>query len=220
MTKKINIPSRWEDVTLEEFNILSNLQSNKIVDIIAALNQMDVNEVKQMDASVLTEAQESLKFLATTPKVAPTNSITINKETYKVNDLARMKVGEFADVQEIVQADRTAYAEILAVICRKEDEVYDDDFIANVLPQRIEMFKKMKVTECLGLVSFFLLARMMQNDSSRKHLESELHRASMQLVRKRNAWGRLTDSITRFRLRARETRLKRWKSIKCFLRRS
>lgn len=44
---------------------------------------------------------------------------------------------------------------MFAILCRKEGEVYNDDFIANTLDDRIKMFEEQPVTNILPLVSFF-----------------------------------------------------------------
>jgi hypothetical protein len=56
----------------------------------------------------------------------------------------------------VLQSDKHNYSMLLGILCRKKDEIYDDDFIANVLPDRVKMFEEQPITEILPIVAFFL----------------------------------------------------------------
>ena len=81
-----------------------------------------------------------------------------------------LKFGEFVDVQTILDSDRTNFPAILGISCRKDKEVYDDKYIAEILPKRIEFFSNLPVTKVYPLVGFFLNLSLL----SEKNMESYL----------------------------------------------
>lgn len=151
-----NIPSKWEDVTLKQFQQILNLQDkNDNLAILAIMLGKTKEEVQQLPSKVLTLFYKNLSFFKNEVKVEADNKLTINNELYIINDKDNMKVGEYADFNEILQYDRNNYAYMLAILCRKEGEIYDDKYIAEKLEQRKEMFENIPVTEALKTVNFF-----------------------------------------------------------------
>jgi hypothetical protein len=98
-----------------------------------------------------------IRFLHTAPKAPkPSNSIEINGEKYTVHTERQIKTGEFVAVDTVLKADRHDYASIMAILCRKDGEEYDSKFENEILPDRIELFKKQPITKILPIVTFFL----------------------------------------------------------------
>ena len=82
--------------------------------------------------------------------------VFIDDKKYMVNYLEKMKTGEWVDCNMIIKDDPKNYAAMLAILCRLEGEAYDDDFIANKLEERTEMFLRQPITKILPIVAFFL----------------------------------------------------------------
>lgn len=151
-----NIPTKWEEVTLKQFQQILELEDkNDNLAILAIMLNKTKEEVQQLPSKVLTLFYKNLNFFKEEPRTESDNKLTINDELYVINDKDNMKVGEYADFNEILQYDRNNYAYMLAILCRKEGEVYDDKFIAEKLNQRKEMFENIPVTEALKTVNFF-----------------------------------------------------------------
>lgn len=151
-----NIPTKWEEVTLKQFQQILELEDkNDNLSILAIMLGKTKEEVQQLPSKVLTLFYQNLNFFKEEPKTESDNKLTINDELYVINDKDNMKVGEYADFNEILQYDRNNYAYMLAILCRKEGEVYDDKFIAEKLNKRKEMFENIPVTEALKTVNFF-----------------------------------------------------------------
>ena len=55
-----------------------------------------------------------------------------------------------------MKADKHDYASLLAILCRKEGEVYDSKFEAELFDERKAMFEKQPITKILPMVAFFL----------------------------------------------------------------
>lgn len=151
-----NIPTKWEEVTLKQFQQILELEDkNDNLAILAIMLNKTKEEVQQLPSKVLTLFYQNLNFFKAEPRTESDNKLTINDELYVINDKDNMKVGEYADFNEILQYDRNNYAYMLAILCRKEGEVYDDKFIAEKLNKRKEMFENIPVTEALKTVNFF-----------------------------------------------------------------
>lgn len=151
-----NIPTKWEEVTLKQFQQILELEDkNDNLAILAIMLGKTKEEVQQLPSKVLTLFYKNLNFFKAEPRTESDNKLTINDELYVINDKDNMKVGEYADFNEILQYDRNNYAYMLAILCRKEGEVYDDKFIAEKLNKRKEMFENIPVTEALKTVNFF-----------------------------------------------------------------
>lgn len=158
---EINFPTSWEEITLKQYQDIEALYEEKdasMLDILGVISDKTAKELKTLPFDVFEETiLPKLSFLYEKPhQKEPTNKIVIKGETYFVNFMEKMKTGEFVDSQTVLQKDKHNYAMLLAILCRKQGEIYDDDFIANVLPDRVKMFEEQPITEILPIVSFFL----------------------------------------------------------------
>lgn len=63
---------------------------------------------------------------------------------------------------------------ILGILCRKENEQYDDEFIAHKLNKRIDMFNKQPMTKIQPLISFFLHLYLLSKTTTQPFLENQI----------------------------------------------
>ena len=160
---EINFPTSWEDITLKQYQDIEALyeenENASMLDILGVISDKTAKELKKLPFDVFEEAiMPKMSFLYEKPKEQePTNKIVIKGETYFVNFMEKMKTGEFVDSQTVLQKDKHNYAMLLAILCRKEGEIYDDDFIANKLNDRVKLFEEQPITNILPIVSFFLM---------------------------------------------------------------
>ena len=161
--KKWNVPVRWEEINLTTWSKIQELYSQNenealdIVELISILCNKNRSEVQELPTSFLDIILTHLQFLYTPiPKVESKPYIEINNERYEINIMEKLKTGEYIDVSTILKDDKYSYATILAILCRKKGEIYNDDFIANELPKRITMFENLPITEVLPIITFFL----------------------------------------------------------------
>jgi hypothetical protein len=68
----------------------------------------------------------------------------------------QLKVGEYIAADTALKGDQHNYAAILAVLARKEGEIYDSKYENEVLEDRIKMWEGVPVTDVLPVVAFFL----------------------------------------------------------------
>lgn len=159
---EINFPTSWEEITLKQYQDIEALyeenENASMLDILGVISDKTANDLKKLPFDVFEETiLPKMSFLYEKPKEQePTNKIVIKGETYFVNFMEKLKTGEFVDSQTVLQKDKHNYAMLLAILCRKEGEIYDDDFIANKLNDRVKMFEQQPITNILPIVSFFL----------------------------------------------------------------
>ena len=175
---EINFPTSWSEITLKQYEEIEKLYDEKdvtMLDILGVISNKTAAELKKLPFDVFEEAiMPKMSFLYEKPKEQePTNKIVIKGETYFVNFMEKLKTGEFVDSQTVLQKDKHNYAMLLAILCRKEGEIYDDDFIANVLPDRVKLFEEQPITNILPIVSFFLQLWTQLNLPSLLYMKTE-----------------------------------------------
>lgn len=155
-------PTSWNDITLKQLQDIQKLYSGdnqterNIIDYIHILTNHTREEVEALPYEFTERLLEEMSFLLTPlPEVKAKPEVIINGEKYVANVQEKMKTGEFIATQMALQSDANNYAAILAIIARKEGEVYDSKFENEILPQRIELFKQAKALDVLPMIVFF-----------------------------------------------------------------
>lgn len=164
---KWSLPTRWDEVTLGQFADLERLYKGEAskgvdaVDLISIMSGRTKDEVMALPLDFMETMSIHLVFLETQPEIEkPINSIEIDGDTYIINVKEKLKFGEYIDFDQLIKSDPCDYPSMLAILCRKEGEVYDSDFIANEFQKRVDMFAKQPVTKILPLIAFFLQLSM------------------------------------------------------------
>lgn len=157
-----NCPESWDDITLKQFQEINQYYADKdkrfdIREVIHILTNKSIDEVNELPAEFLQIIMEKLSFLQVEPEQQePTNKIEINNEIYQINFMEKLKTGEYVSVDNILKADKNDYASILAILCRKEGEIYDSKFEAELFEERKKMFEEQPITKILPIIGFFL----------------------------------------------------------------
>lgn len=157
-----NCPESWDDITLKKFQEINKYYSDKdkefdVREVIHIMTDKTIDEVNELPAEFLQIIMEKLSFLQVEPEQQePTNKIEVNNEIYQINFMEKLKTGEYVSVDNILKADSNDYASILAILCRKEGEIYDSKFEAELFEQRKKMFEEQPITKILPIVGFFL----------------------------------------------------------------
>lgn len=177
MSKTIDLgvwttPKSWDDVTLDQFQKMEG--KNDLTEMIAALTDHTRDEVMQLPQEVMERLLSEMDFLLTPmEQQPPTNKIEIDGQTYQINVMEKLKTGEYVAFDTIIKNDATNYAAILAVLCRKEGEIYDSKFEAELFEEREKMFRNTPITKIIPTVNFFLNLWMILNASTQLSLEME-----------------------------------------------
>ena len=156
------VPTKWSDITLKIYQEIEKYYEDKengfdVREVLHILTNKDWDEINALPAEFLDTILTHLIFLTTTPEVGEaSNKIVVDGVEYKINVMEKLKLGEYVAVDTVLKANKHDYASILAILCRKEGEIYDSTYEAEVFDKRKEMFEKQPVTNILPIVSFFL----------------------------------------------------------------
>ena len=159
---ELNIPESWNDVTLKQYQEIEKYYEDKdedfdVLSVIDILIGKDKEYIKSLPMEFLDIILDKLSFLTVSPQTPePSNKITIDKETYTIHFENQLKVGEYIAADSILKSDRHNYAALLAILCRKDGELYDSHFENEVIEDRIKFWEKQPVTKVLNLITFFL----------------------------------------------------------------
>ena len=158
------VPKGWNEITLKQWQDIQRLydstDGNKkfdVRDVIHILTNKTVDEINELPYEFLEKITDILSFMAQSPTDdKPTNKIIIDGEEYVVNIMEKLKTGEYVATQMALKNDKFDYASLLAILCRKNGEIYDSTFEAEEFEKRKELFEQQPITKILPIISFFL----------------------------------------------------------------
>lgn len=159
---EIHCPLSWDEITLKTFQEIERYYDNEekkfdVRDILTIVTEKDEDYINSLPFELTEIILDKLSFLEKTPTVKePTNSIVIDGEKYSVHFHNQLKTGEFIAADSILKSDKHNYAALLAILCRKEGELYDSKFENEILEDRIKLFEQQPITSILPIVNFFL----------------------------------------------------------------
>ena len=218
---KYKVAEKWEDVTLLQWqNYVRNASSKEdnSVDIISTLetfSDIPRSVINQMPTDLFESVIGRLKWITEQPDQTPSQSVEINGETYTINVMEKLKVKEYLDLNTVIENDKFNYAMIFAILCRKQGEEYDEEFIADKLPDRLEMFEQMNCVDGMKLIAFFLTCWVELETRSRNCLVVQTIKEDAQkLVKSIRSSLKPMDYITPSRVRQILTLRKLEKSLK------
>lgn len=157
-----NVPSSWDEVTLKQYQEIERYYENKeenfdVRKVLHILCNKTEDEINMLPIDFLEKIMVSLSFLQEPIKEEKSrNWIEINGERYTVHTENQLKTGEYIAADTLLKGDKHNYSGLLAILCRKEGELYDSKFEAEVLEDRIKLFEKQPITKILCIIGFFL----------------------------------------------------------------
>ena len=158
----ITVPTSWEDVTLAQYQEIEKFYEDKdkkfnVIDVLDIFINKDKDFIMSLPAEFLEIILNKLQFLLTPPTESkPTNKITIDGEEYIINFQNKLRTGEYIAAETILKDDKQNYAALLAILCRKEGEIYDSKFENEIVEERIKLFEQQPITKILPIIGFFL----------------------------------------------------------------
>lgn len=220
-----NIPTNWSEVTLKQWSnyvrYISQQEEKKeeidYMKILEMFSDIPRETILQIPVELFEKIFKHLSFLNDDmSKEKAEDNVTIGEETYYINHLEKMKVQEYLDMTRTLESDKYNYSMILAILCRKKDEQYNDDFIANELNDRIKMYEGLTVDKAFKLISFFFVLRvkyeiLFQNSSKVDLLKERL----TELVKNIKHWLGIGRFIIPSKVKLNSTLHELEKSIKC-----
>lgn len=173
------VPSSWDDLTLGKFQELERLYDGDenerkfdVRDVLDLMTDRTKDEINELPIEFTDMLLRKMYWLHEQPQFGkPSNKITVDGETYTVHNENEMKFGEYVALDTALKGDKHNYAAMLAILCRKEGEIFDAKFENEVLPSRIEFWKNVSVMKVMPIVSFFLELSSMSLQVSQLSLE-------------------------------------------------
>ena len=156
------VPTKWDDIDLGTYQDLERFYEGKdekfdIRKVIHILCHKTEDEVNSLPIDFLENIMEKLIFLQEKPtEEEPKNWVEIDGERYTVHTENQLRTGEYIASDTVIKGDRHNYAALLAILCRKDGEIYDSKFENEVLEDRVKMWEKVSVVKVLPIVNFFL----------------------------------------------------------------
>lgn len=158
---KYHVAESWDDVTLlqwQNYVKKASESEDNSVDIITTLetfSDIPRSAINQMPTDLFEKVIGRLKWIKEQPDQTPSQSVVIDGEKYIINTMEKLKVKEYLDLSTVIENDKFNYAMIFSILCRKQGEEYDEEFIADKLPDRLEMFEQMNCVSAMKLIAFF-----------------------------------------------------------------
>ena len=157
------VPQSWDDLTLGKFQELERLYDGDeerkfdVRDVLDLMTDRTKDEINELPIEFTDSLLRKMYWLHEQPNFGkPSNKITIDGVQYTVHNENEMKFGEYVALDTALKGDKHNYAAMLAILCRKDGEIFDAKFENEVLPSRIEFWKNVSVMKVMPIVSFFL----------------------------------------------------------------
>ena len=174
-----NVPQSWDDLTLGKFQELErfydgdeNERKFDVRDVLDLMTDRTKDEINELPIEFTDKLLRKMYWLHEQPNFGkPSNKVTIDGVQYTVHNENEMKFGEYVALDTALKGDKHNYAAMLAILCRKEGEIFDAKFENEILPSRIEFWKNVSVMKVMPIVSFFLELSSMSLQVSQLSLE-------------------------------------------------
>ena len=172
------VPQSWDDLTLGKFQELERLYDGDeerkfdVRDVLDLMTDKTKDEINELPIEFTDMLLRKMYWLHEQPDFGkPSNKVTIDGVQYTVHNENEMKFGEYVALDTAMKGDKHNYAAMLAILCRKEGEIFDAKFENEILPSRIEFWKNVSVMKVMPIVSFFLELSSMSLQVSQLSLE-------------------------------------------------
>ena len=158
------VPQSWDDLTLGKFQELERLYDGDekerkfdVRDVLDLMTDRTKDEINELPIEFTDSLLRKMYWLHEQPDFGkPSNKVIIDGVQYTVHNENEMKFGEYVALDTAMKGDKHNYAAMLAILCRKEGEIFDAKFENEILPSRIEFWKNVSVMKVMPIVSFFL----------------------------------------------------------------
>ena len=174
------VPSSWDDLTLGKFQELERLYDTEdgnerkfdVRDVLDLMTDRTKDEINELPIEFTDSLLRKMYWLHEQPDFGkPSNKIIVDGVQYTVHNENEMKFGEYVALDTALKGDKHNYAAMLAILCRKDGEIFDAKFENEILPSRIEFWKNVSVMKVMPIVSFFLELSSMSLQVSQLSLE-------------------------------------------------
>jgi len=165
--KTYDIPTQWDDVTVDKFIEIVKLDEKKhindlekVMELMNILTTIPKDDVELLPVESFMEIQNNFSFVKTDVDKKMKDSIVIDGEEYFVkNDFNDLTMGESITIETLLkEADNPMYIldKMLCLFLRKKKENGKlESFKTTFLTDRIDIFRKAPITEVYNNLIFF-----------------------------------------------------------------
>jgi hypothetical protein len=176
--QEYQMPTEWNDVTLEVYVRLAELEEKKeafgipelyLLKVLECLCNAEDGDLDELTLDIVNELVGLIGYIQEEPNWVNTNHLIIDEVDYVFpNDLNRLTMGEYISIKTLQENNTTAgiIPYILAIILRPGTKEVDaetgkekwvqEKFSTSNLEWRKELFMKQPVFNLMGPVTFFL----------------------------------------------------------------
>jgi hypothetical protein len=176
--QEYQMPTEWNDVTLEVYVRLAELEEKKeafgipelyLLKVLECLCNAEDGDLDELTLDIVNELVGLIGYIQEEPNWVNTNHLVIDEVDYVFpNDLNRLTMGEYISIKTLQENNTTAgiIPYILAIILRPGTKEIDaetgkekwvqEKFSTSNLEWRKELFMKQPVFNLMGPVTFFL----------------------------------------------------------------
>ena len=201
----INVPSSWDEISLEMFDVITSEKDNpyeKTVCLLEILTGLPKDEVMSLPAVFLENAgiNQKLSFMMKEPrKRMPEEKLTLNGKRYTVSLYPeKWTAAQYLDYNAVLGGgDSKKMARLIACFTVPEGMKYGEGYDFNKLVE--EIYEHMPITVAMGYASFFQLqlssyVKALRAYTARKKRKSTRRRAS-RLFKKNRKEASTTSGI-------------------------
>lgn len=187
---KINIPDSWNQVTVNQYQLITNLKKSTSINIISILTNQDEEIIKSLDINTITTIINHLGW---------TNTIDI-KEVYKpiikidnkeygfISKLTSLTAGEWIDLEYYIGDLNNNIHNIFSILYKPLITAYSDSdrLLENTdseeTQRRAELFKeKAMIGDLYGALVFFYLIVKESTTTIQDFLTAEIVKMQTQM---------------------------------------
>lgn len=164
---KLNLPDGWHEVTIEQYQEISNTDGDdKLIDVVAILADEDPEEIRKIDADSLPVILNQIAWIKSLPEEGTFKPIIeIDGEKYGfINRLADLTVGEWIDLESWIGKSNENLHRIMSVLYRPLVSASNDNYrvidkyVVSEAQDRAKLFRsKVNLGDVYGAMLFFSL---------------------------------------------------------------
>jgi len=170
-TQSFNVPENWDEVTVEQFMELVELQNNakeeknplntviKMTHIMTGI-PMDIIEMVPVDQFHLI--QDTLLYTKEEVNIEKSDYVEIDGDTYWVkNDFNKLTMGETITIETLIKDTpnenvMNVFDKLLTVFLRKKTKKGNlESFKSSFLEERVEVFRRLPISQVYAIMVFF-----------------------------------------------------------------
>lgn len=174
---EVQVPTSWEEVTLERFVEIMRMQDAKgeesdidIVDVMAVLTGKDRDYINSLPSEFVEKIMMHMAFLNIPLDQTPKSEVKIDGEVYRIKHERKLTFGEYTSANSALEGDKFDYASLLAILCRKDNEEFNDKFVSEMYEDRVNFWLQQPVTNVYPLICFFLFLSSITNQHLKTYL--------------------------------------------------